>query len=234
LKNLLLAGFLAVAVHAVFFWVQIPWAKTDLPVPQVRAVSIRLIGIGTTASQPAPANIEPRPQQPPMPENKKTPLAPVKSRRAKPYKVNMPINEALEPLLPMEQIAAEPSSERLPPEAVPATNPAADFEPAAVPMHASLSDPVEVQVSVPRYDLNPAPAYPALARRRQYQGTVILEVLVDAGGYVTDLRVSRSSGHPILDRSALADVRRWRFAPARRGGRAVEMWVTVPVRYELN
>jgi protein TonB len=92
----------------------------------------------------------------------------------------------------------------------------------------------EVRASVPLYDQNPAPVYPAAARRRNLEGTVMLEVLVNREGQAAQVRVLRGSGHALLDRSALDGVRRWRFTPALSGGRPQEMWVQVPVRFQLK
>jgi periplasmic protein TonB len=86
----------------------------------------------------------------------------------------------------------------------------------------------------PLYRLNPPPPYPPAARQRHYQGTVLLEVLVDEGGKVGELRVARSSGHPLLDRAALNAVRHWRFEPGRRHGVNIAMWVQIPVRFVLD
>jgi periplasmic protein TonB len=91
-----------------------------------------------------------------------------------------------------------------------------------------------VQVSVPRYDLNPPPHYPRVARRRKYTGIVTLDVRVTADGRVAQVRIADSSGYAVLDRSAVKSVQAWQFTPARRGGLPVEMWVRVPVRYELR
>jgi periplasmic protein TonB len=92
----------------------------------------------------------------------------------------------------------------------------------------------DVRASVPLYDLNPPPDYPAAARRRNLQGTVLLEVLVDRHGRASQVRISRSCGHDLLDRSALASVKQWHFEPARRMGQPQEMWVQVPVRFQLQ
>ncbi|MBI5063722.1 MAG: energy transducer TonB [Desulfatitalea sp.] len=100
---------------------------------------------------------------------------------------------------------------------------------------ASVSEgDASAQASVPLYDLNPPPVYPSAARRRNLQGTVLLEVLVDREGQAAKVEVLRGSGHEMLDRSALDSVRRWRFTPARRGDRAQEMRVQVPVRFQLE
>jgi protein TonB len=96
------------------------------------------------------------------------------------------------------------------------------------------ADQAQVRASVPLYDRNPAPVYPAAARRRNLEGMVLLSVLVDCEGKAAEVKLQRGSGHALLDGSALDSVRRWRFTPALRGGRPQEMWVQVPVRFELK
>ncbi len=86
----------------------------------------------------------------------------------------------------------------------------------------------------PVYASNPSPRYPRLARQRGWQGVVVLEVFVDAGGRAGEVRVGESCGHGLLDRAALDAVREWRFAPGQEAGRPVAMWVRVPVRFELR
>jgi protein TonB len=92
----------------------------------------------------------------------------------------------------------------------------------------------EVVLARPLYQDNPPPVYPALARRRQWQGAVVLEVLVKADGLVAELSVEQSSGHRVLDEAALAAVRNWRFTPGRHGRQPVAMKVLVPVRFGLQ
>lgn len=91
-----------------------------------------------------------------------------------------------------------------------------------------------VQTARPDYQSNPAPPYPSRARRRGYEGTVTLKVLVDREGRVADLKVHDTSGYGMLDRAALRAVRDWRFIPGKKGDEHIEMWVMVPVRFELH
>ena len=86
----------------------------------------------------------------------------------------------------------------------------------------------------PLYRQNPAPTYPHRARRMGYEGIVMLKVLVDENGRVDDLTVLESSGYPILDRTALASVRKWLFEPGTEGGIKKKMWVRIPVRFDLK
>ncbi len=79
------------------------------------------------------------------------------------------------------------------------------------------------------------PPYPINAIRGDIQGTVLLKVLVDASGKPVDVQVQRSSGSRDLDLAARTHVlAAWRFHPAVRNGHAIEAWVLVPVKFDLN
>lgn len=88
--------------------------------------------------------------------------------------------------------------------------------------------------AIPRYDLNPLPQYPEIARRRGQQGAVQLEVLVLANGRVGETKLVVSSGYKGLDRAAQKAVRHWQFKPAKSFGVAVVSRVVVPVDFVLN
>ena len=77
----------------------------------------------------------------------------------------------------------------------------------------------------------PEPPYPARAKRLGWQGEVLLRIHVGADGAPREVRIVRSSGHRRLDQAAVAAVRRWRFEPALRDGRAVPGEVQVPVAF---
>lgn len=91
-----------------------------------------------------------------------------------------------------------------------------------------------VNDSKPGYLRNPAPVYPQLARQRGWQGTVSLKVLVNRSGSPENVLIEKSSGYEILDRSARQTVRRWKFKPAAIGGVAMDVWITIPVRFVLE
>jgi protein TonB len=88
--------------------------------------------------------------------------------------------------------------------------------------------------AAPRYEENSPPAYPAIARRRGYEGVVILSVEVYADGTPGAVTVKVSSGHDILDRAAADAVRRWQFRPGIRAGTPISMTVDVPIRFVLK
>jgi protein TonB len=60
----------------------------------------------------------------------------------------------------------------------------------------------------------PPPQYPGMAQRNRYQGTVTLEIIVDAGGNIVEVKVQKSSGFNMLDDAAVKVVKeRWKFPP---------------------
>ncbi|HHJ12666.1 MAG TPA: energy transducer TonB, partial [Chromatiales bacterium] len=69
---------------------------------------------------------------------------------------------------------------------------------------------------------------------RGMEGRVLLRVEVGSDGRVTAIRVQESSGFRLLDDAALTTVRAWRFAPARREGKAIPGKVLVPIRFRLQ
>jgi protein TonB len=75
----------------------------------------------------------------------------------------------------------------------------------------------------------PMPPYPAEAKRRGLEGTVMLVVEVSASGLPGVPRIESSSGHASLDRAAVTWIRsHWRWAPgANRNFR-------IPIRYQLR
>jgi TonB family protein len=97
----------------------------------------------------------------------------------------------------------------------------------------SLSDG-EILFVQPQYAENPKPIYPQEARRKGYEGEVILKVEVLSNGRVGQVEVKKSSGYELLDRSALATVKQWKFVPAKRGEAQVPLWVNIPIKFQLQ
>ena len=77
------------------------------------------------------------------------------------------------------------------------------------------------------------PAYPDAARRAGIEGTVELEVSIDASGKVTDVEVVR--GLPLGVSDAAADaVRKWTYRPARGPRGPLSSRKTVRIRFALE
>jgi protein TonB len=98
--------------------------------------------------------------------------------------------------------------------------------------------PVPPVVVAARFDAdylhNPKPAYPAISRRLNEEGTTVLRVQVGADGRTLSVDIRQSSGYPRLDEAARDTVSRWRFVPARRGEEAIESVVAVPIVFKLE
>ena len=98
--------------------------------------------------------------------------------------------------------------------------------------------PQPQQVTPPRATnrhANTQPPYPSSSRRANEEGRVVLMLLIDETGDVSDGRVQQSSGYPGLDRAALIHAkRRWRFAPAQQNGQAVAYWMPFAVDFRLK
>lgn len=153
-----------------------------------------------------------------------------------------------EPEPPLPQPKAEPRPEKtvakLAPAPVPnlpkgddAEPPAPAAPPTAPVAAAPIAPPPEPYVEPDfraAYLSNPAPAYPLAARRRGLAGKVVLRAEVTPDGLCADVRVERSSGHALLDDTALETVKKWRFVPAKRAGRAVAATVTIPINFKLG
>ncbi len=66
----------------------------------------------------------------------------------------------------------------------------------------------------------------------KYQGSVLLRIVVDERGLVRDVIVTSPLGMG-LDEKAIEAVRKWRFRPGTRDGKAVPVWAAVEVMFRL-
>ena len=75
------------------------------------------------------------------------------------------------------------------------------------------------------------PVYPPAAFSQKVEGTVKLQILIDANGRVRAMTVVESV--PMLDDAAKDAVRQWVFAPATKDGRPVATVAFAPVRFQI-
>jgi protein TonB len=222
----------SVVLHAVVLLLA-PRFVDDEPFEPPRVLSVVL----AEPAEPAPL-VVPEPPAPAVPEVTAPVTPPPQPVRRAPARPAPRLAEPPEPVRPSPAppVAAAPAE-------APASSPARDAglkeeRPVAGP-------PAPVVATAPREPLtppdfraaylrNPPPGYPAAARRNGEEGTVTLRVLVSVEGAPRDVLLERSSGSGLLDAAALAAVKNWRFAPARRGGEAQEAWVLVPIVFRLE
>jgi TonB family protein len=91
----------------------------------------------------------------------------------------------------------------------------------------------DATVTPPRVLYHPDPEYPQEARRAKNQGTCILSLTIGTDGLPHDIKVVRGLGMG-LDESAVATARTWRYQPARKDGKPVEVQSEVRVAFRLH
>jgi periplasmic protein TonB len=181
------------------------------------ATHSELLAIMELAPAPAPAPPAPKEVPPPPPIAYAAPK-PRAVRKAAPHTPDQaPLAAATSHSKPVAP--SEPQAQVAPTDAAPATQP-----PPVESTRTARSPSVLAQVE---------PKYPAAARRDRIQGIVRVEVQLDRTGRILALHVRKSI--PLLDASALAALRQWRFSPARDArGTAIAAIVIVPVRFVLR
>jgi len=234
MKQLLTAGVLALGIHGLLFGMNFERPeKISLERPKFQALRMTLTSVPIKTT-PRPALKKPKPvlkKQTIVEKKKKKPI-PKRSLKAPPKKtVRIPVQTKKEDVsrTPHEKTieTAKPDVESKPNVSQTVLEPTEQI--------AAVRSPLEtIHEARPIYRSNPPPKYPRMARVRGYQGSVMLNVLVDKNGKVADLKVMRSSGYPLLDRAATSSVKHWLFEPGRIGKEKTEMWVRVPIRFELK
>ena len=85
-------------------------------------------------------------------------------------------------------------------------------------------------VSAPSVLSEVKPEYPARAISTGIEGVVTLEAVVETNGSVGDVRVLKPV-HPMLDESAIAALKQWKFRPGVRDGKPVRVAVEVEMSF---
>jgi protein TonB len=169
----------------------------------------------------APVAPAPPPQKPrPQPKRIIKPQPPAKT---KPHEAVV-----TEPKTPDASFDQKPAASNI--TAIPA-EPAAPPTPAPTP-----APPARTGVSIPATYAasNRKPDYPALSRRYEEQGTVVLRVLVKADGTAGAVEIKSSSGYPLLDESARKTVQTWRFNPGTSDGKPIAEWYQLSIPFKLQ
>lgn len=259
-SRMLVAIFLAVAVHIGFINFEFDLEPVFVPsvsLPRSVSIFLRQSSVVQTPKQPVKKTEDIKPVKKELLKAEKEPELPVPVKapviqdkpdnflQAPPLlkkKVKQPVNiveqksrPVLDKIVPAYQKAKE--STDLNPESgetVKIQEFPTQVEPQITQDDKGVKQPGTIQVAYPRYQLNTPPTYPGLARRRGQEGTVILQVKVNKEGGVDNLKIDVSSNFTLLDRAAVAAVRKWSFEPGRRGKERVPMWVRVPVTFKLK
>ena len=78
------------------------------------------------------------------------------------------------------------------------------------------------------------PIYPYRARRLNITGKVDVKFLVDENGYVSNIKIFRSTPPGIFDDSVLKALASWRFSPGEVRGHAVSTSVITTIQFDME
>lgn len=87
------------------------------------------------------------------------------------------------------------------------------------------------QAPTPRFRSNPV--YPFEMRRAGIEGEVVVGFIVDSSGNVREAYPMRST-HREFESAAVQAVSKWRFRPGKKGGRAVNTRMLVPIVFSIT
>lgn len=223
---LILLAILVLLLHA---WV-ILWLlrSEEPPVIPPQPFMMEVSMISSVASKPSVAPAPPTPAPPPpLPQPKIEPKKPA----VKPIvKKIQPVIQKTPDRAPAQQVVEQPQSAAQPAQASPASDSKATAS-AAAPSEAEQFTQAVYNAS---YLHNPAPEYPSIAKSRGWQGKVKVRVHVSAEGFSEAVEIASSSGHEILDETALETVKKYRFKPAKRGETSVPDTVVVPIDFHFE
>ena len=76
--------------------------------------------------------------------------------------------------------------------------------------------------------------YPPLLRDAGIGGTVRVYFFIDENGRVQDRQIDESSGHQALDDAAMAVFDIYRFSPALNRDKAVPVWVSFSITFQVQ
>jgi len=80
--------------------------------------------------------------------------------------------------------------------------------------------------------LTPEPQWPESARKKQFEGVIVLEGYVGTDGNFHDAKVIRSL-QPALDAAAVEAVGKWKFKPCTKDGTPVNCKTNLEIAFNL-
>ena len=204
-RNTRWAVIAAVAVHALFFCLELP----ESVAADHRPAKPQIFLVRTVRFEPPPVR-----EQQPLPE-----------RSARRMPMPDPTPDDPEPLLgPVEPALA-----------VDFRNTDLVLDLPAAPPPEPPTGPLRVggDVLPPVKLYSPPPRYTEIARKARIQGVVFIEAVIDATGEVTRVKLIR--GLPMgLDQTAIDAVRTWRFEPATYNGKPVPVLYNLTINFKLT
>lgn len=159
---------------------------------------------------------------------------------AVPVAVTLPPPAAYVPPMPeLANVQAEPTITVTHAPVAPAAPPSPPMQASAAPAAAQPAAQPAPAAAAPRlvsdveYIRAPQPVYPSMARRLGETGVVVLRVLIGIKGQPEQVIVQKSSGSSSLDEAGRQAAMRALFKPHMEDGKAVAVFVLVPLNFQL-
>lgn len=232
----------SIAVHVVLllaFWSAAAQQQVALPPVPMELSILHLPDAVEQGDGPAAA---PAPPEPAMAEPVPPPV-PVEAVAIKPVARKKPVPKK------KEQPKQEPTQQ--PPKVVETTEPPRSDAPATgqsqiqIPTQSTsqtgkqggarggVYSPGEIDGSLSALKRT-QPAYPPSARRRNIEGWVQVQFVVNGHGQPEQIRVLAAEPEGIFDKSVINSIGRWRFRPGTINGAAVKVLVEQTIRFQLR
>ena len=237
MKQILTAGVIALGIHGLLLCLNFKWPESlSLERPKSRVLNMTLTSLPMKTLLKPDSQV-PKPVLKEQTSEKKKMTQPERKHVATPpsqRKVRIPVKTKNKDVARKTPKKSEQPSETTAIRFKPEQKSSTEFSKKNEQKALTPSPTNVIHEARPIYRSNPPPTYPRIARIRGYQGDVMLDVLVNKNGTVGDLKVIKSSGYPLLDRAAKSSVKNWLFEPGTVGNEKLNMWVRVPIRFELK
>lgn len=186
------------------------------------------LGVSDSTSQKINVNIELFLPPPPLITTSPSPISnPSLPAKPKPLPILEPLPTPAESVVSQSQQEPKDASSLV--DHGPLTPPTEDIRKPTQPNQANT----DVGYLAPELH-NPKPPYPLSAVRQGAEGRVVVWAEVLPNGHAGLVRLEQSSGHAVLDASAMNTVRSWRFTPALSNGVPISQSVRIPIDFTLQ
>jgi len=173
------------------------------------------------------------PERAPAPIPPKAQTAPPKTVPVVKKSITPPRRTPVVNTTPSEKAISVPAPAPEPPQKEEPVAVAVPPAPAPVAAPAAPATPRTISSGV-EYIRAPSPEYPVASNRMREEGKVIMRVLVNEQGHAEHIEIQKTSGSTRLDDAAKQALMRALFKPYMEDGKAMPVYVIVPINFHLQ
>ena len=94
-------------------------------------------------------------------------------------------------------------------------------------------DTTQAETKDPKAKYAPKPIYPKNAKRAEKEGKVMLQATIGIDGIPKDIVATTKLGFG-FEEAAIAALKKWKFIPAKKKGKDVELRINIPIEFKLE